>query len=423
MTKLKKKLPFISLFLLFLLYYLFRLYQIPKFFIPQKEVVKIVGRVSQQPYLKGSYQIIKVGPVLIKTERFPGYFYGDKLIITGKFEKRVINPFTLQYFAFFPTIQKIKEEENFFDKKNFLKFLFKIRGQMEENLNQFLPEPQAGLLLGIIFGVKSQISNDFLQNLRKTGTLHLVVTSGQHIAMVSAFLMNVLLLFFKRRKALLISLFGLLVYILITGAKPPVVRAGLMTFMVFIVQLLGREGNQGKFFLLTVVVMLLMSPLILFDISFQLSFAATAGIIWLYPRLKGKTKKTYLPFLKEAFLITISAQLATLPILLVNFGQFSWLSPLVNVFVLPTVPFIIALGLSLAILSLFSKLIGQLLAWFIWPFLTWFVKVVTWFGNLSFGQWEIGKISWFWVVGYYLLLFLLIKFIEKRRFNERVRNS
>jgi competence protein ComEC len=222
------------------------------------------------------------------------------------------------------------------------------------------------------------------------------------------------------------------------GAEAPAVRAGLMAAMMLLGQFFGREGNQGRFLLFAVMIMLLISPLILFDIGFQLSFAATAGIIWLYPILRNKTfcsssenfdsvsdslanKRTLsnkvfgarkvkphkicwtrhvlmkifsFPLLGEAFLVTVSAQLITLPILLVNFGQFSWLSPLANSLVLPTIPIIMALGLFLAGLSFISKFTSQVLAWFVWPFLTWFVKIVDWFGQLPIGNWEVGKIGY-----------------------------
>jgi len=406
-----KKFPISNFqFLIFflILFYLFRLHQLPQYNIPENQPVKIIGRVTRQPYLKGSYQIINMGPVLIRTNRFPGYFYGDKLVVVGGFKKQVINSFLTQYFAFFPTIQKIEEEQNLVSQKNFIRLLLKTRGQVEQNLNQLLPEPQASLLLGVVFGVKSQMPENFWQNLRKTGTLHLVVASGQNVVMVTGFLMNSLVWFSKRRGAILITFLGIIIYVLMVGAEAPAVRAGLMAMMIFMGQLLGREGNQGKFLLLTAMVMLLISPLILFDIGFQLSFAATAGIIWIYPMLKSKMLNSVavIPLLSEAFLVTISAQLATLPLLLVNFGQFSWLSPLVNSLILPTIPIVMALGIILSGLSFVSRLLSQLLAWFIWPFLTWFVKVVDFFGQLPIGNWEVGKISWWWMVGYYLLLFL-----------------
>ena len=449
----------------FLAFYVWRLSDIPKYVIPENQKVKIVGRINKQTYLKGSYQIIEVGPVLIRTNRFPGYFYGEKIMVVGEFKKQVINPFLVQYSAFFPTIQKIDEKENVWRKTNLVRWLWKTRGQIEENFNLFLSEPSSSLLLGIVFGVKSQMPENFWQNLRKTGTLHLVVASGQNVVMVSAFLMNTLVWFLKRRWAILATLLGIVVYVLMVGAEAPAVRAGIMALILFLGQLLGREGNQIRLLLITGMVMLLISPLILFDIGFQLSFAATAGIILFYPLLENKTfyssnenfisisdslaNKHFLldnlisarkvksqkicwiryvlmnvfsfPSLGEGLAVTISAQIFSLPLLLVNFGQFSWLSPLVNSLVLPTIPFIMILGGMVAGLSFVSKLLGQLLSWFVWPFLTWFIKIIDWFGNLPLGNWEVGKISWWWAIGYYLLLFLWL--MGGAKWHERSRDS
>lgn len=404
---------FISLF--FLTFFLWRLLNVPKLFLPENQKVKIVGRVSQQPYLKDSYQIIEVGPVLVRTNRFPGYFYGDKLMVVGEFKKQVINPYLAQYIAFFPTIQKTEEEKNSPNQRNFIRWLLKTRGQVEENLNQLLPEPQASLLLGVIFGVKSQMPENFWQNLRKTGTLHLVVASGQNVVMISAFLINTLVWFLKRRLAILVTLLGVMIYVLMVGAQSPAIRAGIMAAILFLGQLLGREGNQIRLLLLTGMIILLISPLILFDIGFQLSFAATAGIILFYPLLENKTfYSSNENFIGKGLAVTISAQIFSLPLLLVNFGQFSWLSPLVNTLVLPTIPFIMILGSAAAGLSLVSKLFGQLLSWFVWPFLNWFINLINWFGNLPLGSWEIGKISQWWAIGYYLILFIYLNYERSR---------
>jgi len=371
-------LAFISLlWLFFLCLYLFRLTQTPHYFLPQEKSVKIVGRVTNQPYLKGSYQIIELGSVLILANRFPGYFYGDRLEVVGKFQKEVINSFKSQYISFLPTIRLLKEEENLMGKVNLKRFLLKTRGQIEKRIRRFLPEPQSSLLLGIVLGVKTQMPENFWQDLRKTGTLHLVVASGQNVVMVTGFLMNLSLWFLKRRWAILIALLGIFVYVLLVGAEAPAVRAGLMATMIFIGQLLGREVNSGKLLCLTAMLMLLMSPLILFDIGFQLSLLSTAGLIWLHPWLSGKLLLLKrIPVLGENLLVTLSAQLATLPIMLVNFGQLSWLAPLANALILPTIPLLMVFGFLIAFLSFFSSFLAQLLSWLAWPFLTWFVKVV-----------------------------------------------
>lgn len=417
MKKSKTRLAFISLIcFLFLCLYLFRLTQRPRYFIPEEKSVKIVGRVTNQPYLKDSYQIIELGPVLILANRFPGYFYGDRIEVFGKFQKEVINSLTSQYISFFPTIRLLREEENLMGKVNLKRFLLKTRGQIEKRVRRFLPEPQSSLLLGIVLGVKTEMPENFWQDLRRTGTLHLVVASGQNVVIVTGFLMNLSLWFLKRRWAILIALLGILVYVLMVGAEAPAVRAGLMASMIFVGQWFGREANPGGPLLLTAMMMLLISPLILFDIGFQLSFAATAGLIWLHPLLLTKLSTLgKIPVLGEGLLVTISAQLATLPILLVNFGQFSWLSPLVNALVLPLIPLLMVFGFIIAGLSFFSSFLAQLLSWLVWPFLSWFVRVVEFFGSLSWANWEMGEISFWWAVLYYLILLIFLIKIGKDR--------
>jgi len=103
-----------------------------------------------------------------------------------------------------------------------------------------------------------------------------------------------------------------------------------------------------------------------------------------------------------------------LPILLSNFGQISFLAPLINALVLPTIPFIMSLGGILAALSLVVKPLAQLLAWFVWLFLVWFVKIVEGFASLSWVSFEIGKLSFWWAFGYYFVLGVIIFKLNER---------
>src|SRR4030042_542541 len=217
------------LILVFLLY-LFRLQSVSRLNIPEGREIRLKGRVSQQPYLKDSYQIIYVGPIFLKTDRFPGYFYGDRLVVTGRFERRVINPFNTRYSAYFPDIKKVEEN----GKGDFL-FIFKcalynFRGRLEKVIEAVLPEPQASLLIGILLGV--------------------------------------------------------MFYTLMVGAEPPVVRAAIMAGLAYTAKYLGRMSDGLITLIITAIIMLFLSPLILFDIGFQLSLMATTGILLIQPLLK-----------------------------------------------------------------------------------------------------------------------------------------
>lgn len=154
-------------------------------------------------------------------------------------------------------------------------------------------------------------------------------------------------------------------------------------------------------------IMVLMSPLILFDIGFQLSFAATAGILWIYPLLIGGKRRRLIfkiPIFGEGLAMTLAAQLGVMPILLTNFGQISFLSPLINALVLWVVPIVMVFGSLVAVFGLIINPIALVLSWFVWLFLTYFVKVINLAGNLPWISLELGKLSFWWVIGYYLVL-------------------
>ena len=165
LKKLKKKLAFIntqgkiSLLILFCFvpFYLCRLYFLPKVILPEERPVKIRGMVVQQPYLKGSHQIIRLNSVLIMTERFPGYFYGDRLEIIGSFKKQLLGSFNYYYLSVFPSIKKVEREDSLINKTVFKKLLFKTKGQIKKGISSLLPEPHASLLLGIILGMRSEV--------------------------------------------------------------------------------------------------------------------------------------------------------------------------------------------------------------------------------------------------------------------------
>ena len=402
MSRLKIRLLFISL--LFLSLYLFRLYsvQFRSRGIPDQARVRLVGRVSQQPYLKGSNQIMMVNGFSIRTGRFPGYFYGQKLEIVGRVTKRVINPLKSQFVLYYPVIQALPQTPDSIDKTAFVRVLFKIRGHFEKLFSRVLPEPQASLLAGILLGAKREMPQDFLEALRKTGTLHIIVASGYNISVVAGFLVSGLVRLVSRKKALILAFLGIIAYTLMAGAEPPVVRAAIMGSLTYWAQYLGREKNAITALVFAAVVMLLVSPLILFDIGFQLSFLATAGILFLYPRLQGRIFK--LPLLGDDLKVTLAAQIATLPILVLNFGQISFISPLINALVLPITPLIMFLGALVIGSGLLFWPLAQFIAWLTWVPLTYFVKLIEGFSNLAWVSFSIDRLSIWWAVGYYFLI-------------------
>jgi len=399
---------FLLVIFAFLPVYLLRLDAVTKSMrlLPDDSKLQITGRISQQPYLNESQQIISVGGFLIKTGRFPGYGYGQEIEAAGKLEKKMLGLYRDQYILNYPSIKIVNKEESFVNQISPTRFLLNTRGQIEQVFNSLLPEPQSSLLSGILLGAKGQMPQNFLNNLRKTGTMHVIVASGYNITVIAGFLISFFTGAFGRRKAILFALVGIIAYTLMAGGQPAIVRAAIMGSLTYLAQLLGREKDVVITLGLAGGIMLLISPLMLFDIGFQLSFLATAGILFVSPLFKGRLFK--LPILGEELKVTLSAQLGVLPIILTNFGQVSFISPLINALVLPIIPTIMSLGVLVAIFGFICQPIAQIFSWFVFLPLIYFVQVINWFGNLQFGLLTVGKISFYWVLGYYGLIALWI---------------
>ena len=146
-----------------------------------------------------------------------------------------------------------------------------------------------------------------------------------------------------------------------------------MASFLYLGQFFGRESEIKRTLWLTGMIMFLINPFLISDIGFQLSFLATAGLVYIQPVLK----KNFRVFRNSNFSSSISAQLATLPILLLNFGQFNLLSPLINLAVLWTIPWILQGGMGLGIIGLIGGVgIAKVFSFLLFPLLFYLEKVI-----------------------------------------------
>lgn len=271
-------------------------------------------------------------------------------------------------------------------------------------IDQITPYPQSTLLAGILVG-EDRIPFWLKQDLKATGTIHMVVVSGQNLSILAGFLMG-LIYILGRRKIFFIILICILIYSVLTGLQIPVLRAAIMTFFAFSAQFFGREAKPLWIIFLTASLMLIFNPNWLFSISFQLSFMATLGVI-LSPILSFKLKKVP-RVIREDLAVTTSATLFTLPILAANFGQFSLIGLVVNLLVLWIIPIVMVVGaLSLA-LALINLALGSILAVVPTVLLTYFLYLVRFFADSPLSLIFINQTPVSVWVGYYLVLFSLL---------------
>lgn len=293
----------------------------------------------------------------------------------------------------------------------FSSFFEDFRSQVSANLDQLLAEPQAGLLSGIVLGIKARLPISFKNSLRNTSTMHIVVVSGQNLTILSGFILS-LASVFGRRKTLLIAVILCIFYSVLTGLQTPVIRAAIMVILSSSAQVFNRQSNSSWILALTVLVMLIYNPDWIGSISFQLSAVATFAVIVVAPEVSKRL--VFIPkLLREDLAVSASAQLLTLPIIAASFHQISLIGILANSLVLWTVPLVMISGFVTIIGSLISQGVGLVLSIIPSVLLTYFVIIID-FLNQRWASVRIGSLNPLIWLGYYILILALLAWLKTK---------
>ena len=250
-------------------------------------------------------------------------------------------------------------------------------------IGELLPNPQAGVLAAELLGDDSGIPEHVVEDFRTVGLSHLLVVSGFHVAIVTLIVVSLSEPLLGRRGAVYFTSAVLVLYMIMVGAEPSVVRATIMGIAYLIgTRLLGRPQSGLASLLVAAILMTAINPLVLWGVGFQLSFAATLGLIlyarpldgWmrrmLLKRVAAETVDGWPGLTVRVIVASLSAQILTIPLVVYYFQQFSTVSLLANVLVMPFQPLIIMLGALTALLGLIFMPAAQVVAWVVWLFLT-----------------------------------------------------
>ncbi|MCX7836940.1 MAG: ComEC/Rec2 family competence protein [candidate division WOR-3 bacterium] len=257
-------------------------------------------------------------------------------------------------FSFYAYISKTKE---IFEERNFL-FHQKVINYIENIFDDYLEKENKGLVYGLFFGDKSKLSYELKEIFKKTGLYHILAVSGLHITIFAFVILTIFNIFqipFSLKYFLLI--FFILLYACLCSFRPSILRAGIMFLFLSFSYFLNRKTLPIVNLFSSGILILLFSPLSLFNISFQLSFLATFGILYFYPYFNNlKINNSIIKnLLIKPFFISLSCYFATLPILISNFGTIPTASIFANLIVAPLIGFIIPLILIVLFFSLFSS--------------------------------------------------------------------
>jgi competence protein ComEC len=216
-----------------------------------------------------------------------------------------------------------------------------LRSSLLGGLNDLVPEPQAALGAGILLGVRSAIAPEIEDAFATAGLTHVVAISGWNIAIVAALVAAAVRPLARRPggrwTTATVAAVTVAGYVVLTGASPSVVRAALMAGAMLVARLGGSRAHAASALALAALVMLVAAPPVLWDVGFQLSLLATAGLIWFGAPIERRLHG-WPTLIREPIALTLAAQLTTLPVMLVNFERLSLVAPIANVLVVPFVP-------------------------------------------------------------------------------------
>ncbi|HEY7358317.1 MAG TPA: ComEC/Rec2 family competence protein, partial [Ktedonobacterales bacterium] len=282
-----------------------------------------------------------------------------------------------------------------------LAWLFALRQQLAQAISHALPEPEASLLIGILLGLKTTVLRDQYALFQQSGTVHLIVTSGFKVTVLSGLLAALATRLLGRRWALAPLLAGILAYVLLSGAGPSAIRAGIMGALLVLAPRLGRAYNLYTALAFAALLMSAWSPYVLWDVGFQLSLLGTLGIALAPPliaaplgRLLGRVPGGRLS--AELLSVTLAAQVATLPIQIINFNQISLVAPFTNVLCVPLLGALLALGMLVGVVGLVLPIAGAGIGWACWPLLWLVYQIIARSAVLPFASVTIGSLDmWF----------------------------
>lgn len=293
----------------------------------------------------------------------------------------------------------------------FFRSLYSLRARGEAVLNRLLPEPYAALANGMLLGIEAGIPDELYEQFNLTGTSHVIVISGSNVAIVSGVLVALFARLLGRRRALWPTLAGIFLYALLVGGDPAVVRAGLMGSLFVIATFLNRQSTALLSLGAACWAMTLLNPLTLWDVGFELSSAATAGLILfspgmtagmarLWPRLAWGGPLTggllqqggslLRGLVQDGLLVTLAANLTTLPLVVYYFGRLSLVSLLTNLLITPAQPFVMLWGGAGLLAGLVGMdLLAQPILWVPYLCLAWTVAMVQWTSSLPWASVEV----------------------------------
>lgn len=356
---------------------------------------------------------------------------GDELYVRGLFEKpegvRNRGGFDYSKYLYSKNIYGIlrinKDSEINLIKKSNVMIINKIQESIYNILGRVFPKNELGIVLGMLIGDISYVSEDIQNDFKDSGISHLLAVSGSNINYIILFSKFVFGKIFGKKISNYFVIVFIIIFVLVSGASSSVVRAGIMGIIIILADIFAKKSNVYSSIAISAFLILIYNPLIIFDIGFVLSFAGTFGIVFLYEKLQGffitnfVVKNKILIYMLETLAVTLSAQIILLPIMMYSFNSISTLSLITNIIIVPFAGILTILGFVIYVSGLIFFPLAKFLSYIVFVLTKLIITIAKIFADFKYSTILIFTPKILWIIIYYLLIYKIVKRVKNKFIN------
>lgn len=352
--------------------------------------------------------------------------YGDRIKVSGKLKipAGVRNPGGIDYQKYLVR-KKIDAIVWLHEKQKIVKlgtgnfnpifmFAYKISERVSNIIFEIIPDKPfscASFLEGILLGKLYRLPKETIDWFQDTGTIHILSVSGLHVGFIGLIFFFIFhkLIWLSQKTSSILTFLVLIIFAIITGAKPPVIRATIMAGTIIAGMIIERDTDIYNNLALSALIILLHNPLTLFDVGFQLSFAAVFSLIYFTPFIEPKLWFLH-RYLAKLVSVSISVQLGISPILIFYFNKLSLVTVLANIIVIPLSGIILAVGLAMFFVGLIFMPMANLIGMINFYVITGLLISISFFAHIPFAYIYLPTPSFPIISSYYLCLVALTNY-------------
>lgn len=366
--------------------------------------VFLSGEIVDEPSIKENNQQLTVEiknrtQILLSTGLETDYKYGDEISFTGTLKKpenfvtdqgkvfdyvNYLRKDGILYVMSYPKIEIVSRGNG----NKIQSALFFVKEKFLEKMNFAITGKESLLMGGLILGEKSSFDQALRQSFVNTGTIHIVALSGYNVTIVAQWVMKLFaeVPYMPTNFGIGMGIFAIILFIIMTGGSSTAIRAGIMATLALFARMTGRNYDLGRALLLAGVSMIILNPfLLVYDVSFQLSFLATFAVIFLAPRIEKYFFWVPKHFeLRDIVSVTCAAYIFVFPFILYKMGNFSLVALPANILILPFIPLTMMLGFITGFLGLIYYMLAVPFGYVSYLFLHYELGVISFFSKLPF---------------------------------------